>query len=811
MEAAPLTFTAPTDLPVTEADSQAMEVQELDATEELPAKKGHSQVDFQEKLHEVIACGSLDFDAWTSLIAGIEKIHPDNIEALSLVYDSFLSMFPLCYGYWKKYANHKMHLCNVGKAVETFERAVQSATYSVGFWVEYCSFGIIAFEDPFHVRRYVMEKYVMSARLVLRLFKRGISFVGKDYLSHTLWDKYIAFEYSQQHWSSLPHIFLQALRFPTKKLHGYYQNLKKFVTLLREEMQGQNIFNSEVQAEALPDAAVPVSEDEISRVIKDLQDPSNGSLRSKALQRYMSIAEHVYHKACQLDEKIQCFEANVRRPFFHVKPLDENELANWHCYLDFIERQEDFDWAVKLYEKCLIACASYPEFWMRYVEFMETKGGRELANFALERATQTFLKNVPAIHLFNARFKEKIGDVRGARTAFLHCDAEFDSCFVDNVMKEANMERRLGNLAAASSIYEKALKLAADTQKLHNVSILYIHFSRLKYMVCNFITGCAEAARDIIVDGIKQVPSCRLLLEFVDLCGTNHDVRNAWNRHIKLFPHLIRTPSMHENPTSSNYLLNLLMEGKLEDSIDSPNKPSEGHCSKQLLQFSVQEEELSPPENQASQPDQVLAEQYQPNEIENSAKEVRQLKLQVEVHSSEDAAGLDKKFTPDLVHKSGNNDAFGTSELTRPLVNQPTEDTSRPMESAQDLVRQSQEDSTGESIHVELPSGQVKPVGASQDHFALVNTQQEQDAELQNCSEPVSLESLPLNLQEKASQHLVPMVCDERNIRQEIPTSSGNIQGCHPLASPNSSLAVQSAKVQNELGAAYAAPPAANC
>lgn len=29
---------------------------------------------------------------------------------------------------------------------------------------------------------------------------------------------------------------------------------------------------------------------------------------------------------------------------------------------------------------------------MRYVEFVETKGGRELAMFALERATKTFLK-----------------------------------------------------------------------------------------------------------------------------------------------------------------------------------------------------------------------------------------------------------------------------------------------------------------------------------------------------------------------------------------------------------------------------------
>lgn len=47
---------------------------------------------------------------------------------------------------------------------------------------------------------------------------------------------------------------------------------------------------------------------------------------------------------------------------------------------------------MKVYERCLIPCAKYPEFWMRYVELMETKGGRELANFALERATLTFLE-----------------------------------------------------------------------------------------------------------------------------------------------------------------------------------------------------------------------------------------------------------------------------------------------------------------------------------------------------------------------------------------------------------------------------------
>lgn len=47
---------------------------------------------------------------------------------------------------------------------------------------------------------------------------------------------------------------------------------------------------------------------------------------------------------------------------------------------------------VKLYERCLIACANYPEYWIRYVLCMETSGSMELANNALARATQVFVK-----------------------------------------------------------------------------------------------------------------------------------------------------------------------------------------------------------------------------------------------------------------------------------------------------------------------------------------------------------------------------------------------------------------------------------
>ncbi|XP_076960367.1 pre-mRNA-processing factor 39-2-like [Bidens hawaiensis] len=550
------------------------------AADDVSAMETVPEIGSPEDAYEVVAGDSLDFDSWTALISEIEKTYPDNIKAVSSVYESFLSWFPLCHGYWKKYADHMARLCNVEKAVEVYEQAVQSATYSVALWVDYCSFSIHAFADPFDVRR---------------IFERGLSFVGKDFLCHKLWDLYIRFELSQQQWSVLAHLLIRALKFPTKSLHKYYDNFKELAAFVEEDMSFSKSFNLEPYvADSYIEAAA--SNDEIYNAIKELQDSSSVDLRSKALKKLNVIAELYYYKSCRLHEQIDYFENYMERDLFNVKPLDDEDLQNWHNYLDFIEKQEDFVWAVKVYERCLIPCANYPEFWMRYVEFMESNGGRELANFALERATQVFLKNVSEVHIFNARFREKIGDIEGARAAFNLCDTESDSSFVDTAIYEANMEARLGNKNAALGIYDKALKIAAKKQKISTIPILYIHFFRLKFL----ITGSADDAFDLLISGIQQVPFSRLLIEelinfamlhegskhldavdhivdtaltsgsdssqglsskdredlsnlylkFVDYCGTTHDIRKAWNHHIKHFPRLIRSTFLQKYPSS---------------------------------------------------------------------------------------------------------------------------------------------------------------------------------------------------------------------------------------------------------------------
>ncbi|URE38834.1 HAT [Musa troglodytarum] len=279
-----------------------------------------------------------------------------------------------------------------------------------------------------------------------------------------------------------------------------------------------------------------------------------------------------------------------RRNYFHVKPLDSGQLENWHHYLDFVETQGDFDWIVKLYERCLIACANYSEFWIRYVEFVEAKGGRELANYALTRAVTVFLKKVPAFCIYSTMFKEKIGDVSGARALFLQRDMDSASNFVETVYREANMEKRMGNTDVAYLIYEKAIELAKEKGNLKIIPNLYTNFARFTFVA----SGSFEAARGVFVKGIQQLPCKSILeglihfatihggaseipvldtiianviepesnvygalglqdredisrsfLEFVDLYGNIHEIRKAWDRHRKLFPYIMRVPLNH--------------------------------------------------------------------------------------------------------------------------------------------------------------------------------------------------------------------------------------------------------------------------
>nr|KJB11039.1 hypothetical protein B456_001G237700 [Gossypium raimondii] len=450
----------------------------------------------EDRLWSIVRANSLDFNAWTALIEETEKVAEDNILKIRKVYDAFLAEFPLCYGYWKKYADHEARIGSMDKVVEVYERAVQGVTYSVDIWVLYCSFAIETYGDPETIRR---------------LFERGLAYVGTDYLSFPLWDKYIEYEYMHQEWSCLAVIYTRILENPNHQLDRYFNSFKELagsrplseLTTAEEAAAYVSGIASEADGEVLEGEVRPDAAEQTPKPV------SAGSTEAVELEKYVAIREELYKKAKEFDSKILGFETAIRRPYFHVRPLNVSELENWHNYLDFIEREGDVNKVVKLYERCLIACANYPEYWIRYVLCMEASGRMDLADNALARATRVFVKRQPEIHLFDARFKEQHGDIPGARAAYQLVHSEISPGFLEAIIKHANMESRLGKLDDAFSLYEQAIAIEKGKEHSQTLPMLYAQYSRFSFLV----SGNAEKAREILTRALDHVQLSKPFLE----------------------------------------------------------------------------------------------------------------------------------------------------------------------------------------------------------------------------------------------------------------------------------------------------------
>nr|AEF01213.1 PRP39 [x Doritaenopsis hybrid cultivar] len=448
----------------------------------------------EERLWNAVRINCLDFNAWTALIEETEKVAETNILKIRKVYDAFLVEFPLCFGYWKKYADHEARLDSANKVLEVYERAILAVTYSVDIWLYYCLFAISTYEDPDIIRR---------------LFERGLAYVGTDYLSFLLWDEYIRYEESQQAWSNVAMIYTRILENPLQQLDRYFNCFKHLaasrpLSEIRTAEEAALLSSSvEFDGHGVEGEVCPDGVEQSSKAI------SAGLTEVEELEKYLAIREEMYSKAKEFDSKIIGFETAIRRPYFHVRPLDDPELENWHNYLDFTERGDDFNKVVKLYERCLIACANYPEYWIRYVLCMEASGSMELAINALARATQVFVKKQPEIHLFAARFKEHSGDILGARSEYELLYAEISPGFLEAILRHVNMEYRLGNKEDALSIYEKAIAAEQEKDQSQILPMLLILYSRFLYLVA----GNAEKARDIFSGALENTELSKPILE----------------------------------------------------------------------------------------------------------------------------------------------------------------------------------------------------------------------------------------------------------------------------------------------------------
>lgn len=191
------------------------------------------------------------------------------------------------------------------------------------------------------------------------------------------------------------------------------------------------------------------------------------------------------------------FERNVKRPYFHVRPLDDAQLANWEVYLDNEEISGDVASVTRLYERCLVSCASYPEFWLRYARWQASEKGQgvDAARAALQRAARVFCKRHVDTHLALARFEEDHGETDAARACYATVADDVAPGLLRCIVQRANFERRCGNTAAARGVYEAAMQTEKSKEgagsKIYGV------------LACKYAEMLHEAGGD--VDGARAV------------------------------------------------------------------------------------------------------------------------------------------------------------------------------------------------------------------------------------------------------------------------------------------------------------------
>jgi pre-mRNA-processing factor 39 len=84
----------------------------------------------------------------------------------------------------------------------------------------------------------------------------------------------------------------------------------------------------------------------------------------------------------------------------------------------------------------------FEEFWERYIRWLEKNGYIDEAMGALQRATITFCRNRPEIHIFAMHFDERHGNIESGRARYKLVLGELSPRLLSATVAAANFERR---------------------------------------------------------------------------------------------------------------------------------------------------------------------------------------------------------------------------------------------------------------------------------------------------------------------------------------------------------------------------------
>uniref|UniRef100_A0A3Q1CK86 Uncharacterized protein n=1 Tax=Amphiprion ocellaris TaxID=80972 RepID=A0A3Q1CK86_AMPOC len=434
-------------------------------------EEGELPADF-ERLWKAAHDNPQDFTSWTDLLQYCEQ--ESHVTASRRSLEAFLIRYPLCYGYWKKFADLERRAGFNDKAEEVCIQGLQSIPLSVDLWIHYINLllGTLDMNLP------------ESPKRIRSVFEDAIAAAGLDFHSDRLWDLYVEWEKEQGNMKNAAAVLDRVLKVPTQLYNTHYDKFKEHLnghepkevlsseeyeelrTMCRQNQKAERAEQAQEEEEERPpgeeEPATPEGAqiDDFLTIIWTLcvQEELMQKIREQVLVR----RDKVYQDNEGEVRKRWHFEDAIKRPYFHVKPLDRLQLRSWHSYLDW----EIDDHRVRiLFERCLIACALYEEFWIRYIQYLEPQSVDE-ARAVYKRACEVHLAYKPNIHMQWATFEERHGDLTEARRVLEALEKTLPGLAVVR-LRRAALERRAGQLDQSEALLREAVAESKEKPTLH--------------------------------------------------------------------------------------------------------------------------------------------------------------------------------------------------------------------------------------------------------------------------------------------------------------------------------------------------------
>ncbi|XP_044282806.1 pre-mRNA-processing factor 39-like isoform X2 [Varanus komodoensis] len=442
----------------------------------------------------------LDFTAWTELLQYVEQ--ENHIYAARKAFDSFFMRYPYCYGYWKKYADMERRFDFIKETEEVFQRGLQSIPLSMDLWIHYISF----------LQSTLDMNLPDSAQKICGTFESAVAAAGVDFRSDKLWEMYVDWQREQGDLKAITAIYDRVLSTPTQLYSHHWEKFREHVAshsprdiLSTEELvwlQSKIVSDTSAKTTEMEAEEAPPGED-MPLKTDTLQETGEGSQmlgpldNDKIRELVLSIRQQIFAQNEAEVSKRWNFEEGIKRPYFHVKPLERAQLRNWRDYLDFEIASSSHDRVIVLFERCVIACALYEEFWIKYTRYLENHsitGARSV----FQRACGYHLPRKPNVHLLWAAFEEKQGEVEEARRIL----KTFEECVPGLVMvrlRRVSLERRLGNMEMAEALLMEAIR---DNEGMPVSSFYSVKLARQVLKVQKNLIK----ARKILLEALEKDP-----------------------------------------------------------------------------------------------------------------------------------------------------------------------------------------------------------------------------------------------------------------------------------------------------------------